>query len=684
MFDESVMNVQKWQKIKNAFNEAAMLEEDERELFWDSIGDEEIRREAKKLLAADAESATLAPLFQAKKQNEIPHSIGNYRIESELGRGGMGVVYLATRVDLKKRVALKVVRRGMDSDEIVRRFLTEREILAALEHHNIARLLDGGTTDDGLPFFVMEYVDGEDLLTYCEKNHLSADERIELFRKICQAISYAHSRLIVHRDLKPSNILVMSDGEPKLLDFGISKLLTADSIGETGTATKLGMMTPKYASPEQFRGETVSTATDIYSLGVILFELLTGVPPFDFENRRLDEIARIVFESEPPRPSSAVSSTSNGESPEMRKHYLWQQTTGSADSKFKTQNLKFLRGDLDNIILKALRKEVERRYVSVENLSEDLRRYLQGLPVTAHADTFSYRAEKFFNRNRAFVLSSLLILFTLLSGITVAAWQAKIAREAQIKAEKETEKARKIGAYTGKILSYANPLWYGEGSRSGGEAKVIDVVVELADNIDAEFSNQPDVQAELHHKFADIFLSLKFFQSANSSNLPIEPYEKFIFHARRALELRKQVHGERHEEVAKDLYLSCSIYFSDAPKRRECFSQAIEIMRETNPKNANFPYLLEDYAGSLSANGNFAAAETHFTESLQSFREKYGENDHNTARLLVKLADIFYQRQDFDKAETHKAQARRILENLKDSGGAENTRQNFATLLGDK
>jgi serine/threonine protein kinase len=315
--------------------------------------------------------------------------IGAYKIVREIGRGGMGAVYLAVRADseYQKRVAIKLVKRGMDTDFILRRFRNERQILASLDHPNIARLLDGGTTADGLPYFVMEYIEGQPLYRYCDGEKLTIHERLRLFTNICNAVAYAHQNLVVHRDIKPSNILICSDGTPKLLDFGIAKLLnpelTPDTI--TPTATAMRLMTPEYASPEQVRGEPATPASDIYSLGILLYELLTGHRPYHFSNRAPHEIARVICEEEPEHPSRVVTRSEDilpldlaagGEATTLE--FLCKMRGGTLESVRRE-----LTGDLDNITLKALRKEPGRRYTSVERLRDDIVRHLEGRPVSA-------------------------------------------------------------------------------------------------------------------------------------------------------------------------------------------------------------------------------------------------------------------------------------------------------------
>ena len=357
----------------------------------------------------------------------------------------MGTVYLAVRDDdaFQKRVAIKVLKRGMDSDAIVRRFQRERQILAALDHPYIASLLDGGTTPDGLPYFAMEFVDGQPIAEYCDARRLDTTARLELFRQVCSAVQYAHQNLIVHRDIKPANVLVTNDGTPKLLDFGIAKLLNPELVGHTvvPTAAGLQLMTPEYASPEQVRGEAVTTATDVYSLGVLLYELLTARLPYQLTGRTAADIARAVCELPPIRPSTAVTElpAPAHEHDDRRRSRSAAEDEGRGPDKPRSPRAETLRrrlaGDLDNILLKALSKEPARRYASVDQFSEDLRRHLSGLPVIARKDTLAYRTGKFVRRHRAAVLAGALTLVALIAGMVATAWQARAARLERARAE---------------------------------------------------------------------------------------------------------------------------------------------------------------------------------------------------------------------------------------------------------
>jgi tetratricopeptide (TPR) repeat protein len=358
----------------------------------------------------------LLDLYREEDDEPIPppgelEQIGSYRLITELGAGGMGVVYLAQREDgFSRTVALKVIRRGMDTDFFLSRFHQEREILGALDHTGIVRIVDAGSTPDGRPYLVMDFVDGVRIDTFCEG--LSIRARVSLFIKVCAAVQHAHRNLIVHRDLKPGNILVTADGQPKLLDFGIAKVL--DQEDNEATNATIPIMTRQYASPEQVRGQRVNTSSDVYALGLILYELLSGTRPYDLKDMPVGEAERVICEIDPPEPSKLAP-----------KAYASQ-----------------LRGDLDRILLMAIRKEPERRYPSVEALSMDLEKYLQGQPVSAQRDTVAYRASKFIQRNLASVAVGSAMFVLLAGGITSTLWQARIAGLERARAEREAALAK--------------------------------------------------------------------------------------------------------------------------------------------------------------------------------------------------------------------------------------------------
>ncbi|HSS21678.1 MAG TPA: serine/threonine-protein kinase [Pyrinomonadaceae bacterium] len=453
-----------WTEVKRLFSAALELDEKERASFLKVAcpANDAVRAEVFALLSAHKSASgfidspalvDLGMMSEDDLNNEsavVGKRIGPYEIVRELGHGGMGTVYLAVRADdqYRKQVAIKVVNRGMDTDLILRRFTMERQILANLEHTNIARLLEGGSTDDGLPYFVMEYIEGQPINRYCDAQLLSTRERLELFRQVCSALHYAHQNLVVHRDIKPSNILVTSEGVPKLLDFGIAKLLSPGWDADAGeiTASMVQLMTPEYASPEQLRGLTITTSSDVYSLGIVLYELLSGRHPFRLASRQAREVASVVLQSEPKRPSDAIADFESriSESRDEGNVTSRQPPGLPTNPKAALRNPKSLRGDIDNIVLKALRKEPPRRYASVQEFSEDIRRHLDGLPVLASPDTFGYRAGKFVQRNKVAVLAASVVVITLISATAITAWQARVARQERAKAERRFRDVRNL------------------------------------------------------------------------------------------------------------------------------------------------------------------------------------------------------------------------------------------------
>lgn len=422
------MTTERWRQIEILFAQAVECPLPERPQFLDRIcrEDLELRRQLESLLECDAPEERLVevpPEFIAQGENgdsaddDSPadltgHRVGAYRVTSLIGQGGMGAVYMGVRDDdqFRKVVAIKILKRGMDTSFMLARFRQERQILANLEHPFIAHLIDGGATEDGLPYFVMEYVDGVPITTFCSQNNLSIDARLRLFQMVCEAVQYAHQNLVVHRDLKPGNILTTREGVPKLLDFGIAKVLDAAGLQDLAvTQRELRMLTPEYASPEQVRGAQISTASDIYSLGAILYELLTERRAHQFPSRSLAAIEQTICDHEPEKPSVAVNRNQDV-LPGVRRQWA-----------------RSLSGDLDNIILTALRKDPPRRYASAAQLSEDLRRHMQALPTIAQGDRWTSRAAKFVRRHRVPVGAAILLIASLIGGIVTTTIQARRA-----------------------------------------------------------------------------------------------------------------------------------------------------------------------------------------------------------------------------------------------------------------
>lgn len=505
---------ERWARVKELFEAAADLDPRQRAALIEKEcgNDEALRREIESLLKSDEQTdgfieepafAIPRDLFPDNAEEPVAgRKFGAYQLTREIGRGGLGAVYLAARADdeYRKEVAIKVIRRGLDTDDIIRRFRTERQILAQLDHPNIARLIDGGTTDDGLPYFVMDYVNGEPITAYCDANALSSTERLTLFRKVCAAVTYAHQNLVIHRDLKPSNILVTKEGEPKLLDFGIAKLLGTGDELFTQTIPALRVMTPEYASPEQVKGDTIMTTSDVYSLGVLLYELLTGRRPYRLKTRTAEEIARAITDQEPARPSTAIAA---GDHP--------------PSSIFHPRSL---RGDLDNIVLMAMRKEPARRYSSVGQFSEDIRRHLAGLPVVARKDTVAYRTSKFVNRHRIGVVAAALILLSLLGGIVATLIQVRTARL-------ERAKAEAISFFLQKTLVASNPA-----VSANGQATVKDILADASKRLATEeLSDQPEVKGELQRIIGSSYLALGQYDLAQQNLMTAFQTQTRIFGA---------------------------------------------------------------------------------------------------------------------------------------------------------
>jgi non-specific serine/threonine protein kinase/serine/threonine-protein kinase len=424
-----------WRAAKDILADALELPPNERPAFLDTAcGDNAaLRAELQSWLSAydpgfleqPIMAALSAALTDPLRSPFVNARFGAFTILREIGHGGMGTVYLAERSDgeFERRVAIKVSTRGFDSELVRRRFRHERQILAALDHPHVARLLDGGTTPDGLPYFVMEYVEGEPIDRYCASQQLSIEARLKLFCDVCAAVEYAHQRLVVHRDLKPGNVLVTADGVPKLLDFGIAKLLTAtDSHGTTAVSA----LTPEYASPEQIRGEPVTTLSDVYSLGVMLYELLTDTHPYPMNRRDLSAVARLHDGPSPPRPSAAAMRRAGTGAPE------------------RPDIARALRGDLDTIVMRAMHRDATRRYPSVHALSGDIQRFLHGEPVTAQPDTMYYRTTKFARRHRWPVFFAAAAFVALVVGTIGFAWQARVATQQRAVADRQSSTVRKL------------------------------------------------------------------------------------------------------------------------------------------------------------------------------------------------------------------------------------------------
>jgi len=485
------------EQIAELFGAALELDPSERSAFVarECGGRPELQAGVEALLQAHGRAASArfleesAVMMEARQIAAEPQPdkligqlFGRYRLVKVVGEGGMGEVYLAQDTVLNRQAAVKLIRTSVKTKDLLRRFHRERQILAQLNHGSIASVYDAGTGSEGVPFLVMEYVEGLPLTEYCDAHALSVSQRLELFRTVCSAVQHAHQNLVVHRDLKPSNILVTAQGEVKLLDFGIAKLLDPEMPGEAPGTTLIRAMTPAYASPEQINGGVTTTATDVYSLGVLLYELLTGGGPYKLTRRTTEEIVRAVCEQEPERPSTAVGAANEGGPGASAAKRRRPVLEGGRDALRRR-----LRGDLDDIVLKALRKEPRQRYSTVEQLSEDLRRHLEGLPVQARKGTFSYRGGKFLRRHRIAAAAAAVVLCTLVGGIITTSWEARVA-------ERRFREGRKLAHSV--LFDYHDAIAYLPGSTPARALLVTDALGYL-DIMAKEAGGDTGLQLEL-------------------------------------------------------------------------------------------------------------------------------------------------------------------------------------------
>jgi serine/threonine-protein kinase len=570
--------------------------------------------------------------------------VGPYEVVRELGRGGMGAVYLARRADqqYEKLVAIKVVQAGQETDEMLRRFRQERQILAGLDHPNIAKLLDGGTTTEGLPYFVMDYVEGLPIDQYCERHASAVNERLQLFQTVCVAVSHAHRSLIVHRDIKPANILVTAEGVPKLMDFGIAKLLPSAPMGEAAPTGTAFAFTPAYASPEQVRGERVTTSTDVYSLGVVLYELLTGRSPYRVKTHASVEVLRAICEQEPEKPSTGITrrAADHPEPPTAR-----------------DKDRRRLRGDLDSIVLKALRKEPLQRYVSVDALSEDIQRHLDRRPVAARRGTTTYRAGKFVRRHWIGASAAALVLVAIVTGAGLATYGMIRARRAEAAAVREAAKATAINEFLQQTLFSAQPH-LGQGQ----EMKVVDALAAAVPRIEASFREQPEVRAAVQHTIGRSYADLGLRAEAETL-------------LQKALATRRQVLGPDHPDIAENLHsLGALAYLKgDFATAESLFRESLELRRKVlGPRATPVADSLSDLALVLQeGKADYAAAQPLLEEALAIKRARLGERHADVAQSLNNLGMLHYRKKEYDKAEPLLRQALALYRELRGNDNAD-------------
>lgn len=608
------MNRAQWQKVETIFQGALERPADARDSYLDEAcaGDRALRAEIEGLLKEHATEPEFldSPLVDMKRDlppiSLTPDSghagghegarIGQYRIVREIGAGGMGMVYLAMHEGpgFERPVALKVIRRGLDTDDVLRRFQLERRILAALKHPNVAHLIDAGQTPDGRPYFVMDFVEGTSIDQYCEREQLSLEQRLALFQKVCDAVQHAHNNLVVHRDLKPGNILVSRQGEPVLLDFGIGKLLEAESEAESVSRTRTGLraFTPEYAAPEQLRGEMVSVATDVYGLGLLLYRLLTGRKPFAPDNGY--EYEKAVLEKEPTKPS--------------------------------VYGGRALAGDLDTIVLKALRKEPERRYASVAALSDDVQRYLDGLPVRARADTFGYRAGKFLRRHRLALAAAAVVFVSLVAATLYSRAQTRIVT-------RERDKAIEVQTFLLEMF----------GSMGPGRSDSVSVRQLLAGQAAlarTTYGDRPELLAQMQMVIGEGFDRLGLYAPAES-----------LF--TNALATRREVLPDDHADVAIAASMLGWVNFERgrAPAGEVLLREAVSRWPDAKPYNpAMHARSMNDLGVVLEAQGKYDEAVDLYRNTLTIRRRLFGDSNRAVGVTLNNLAMATSRRGDFKAA----------------------------------
>jgi serine/threonine-protein kinase len=581
---------------------------------------------------------------------ESERHIGAYRIVEKAGRGGMGVVYIAERADgqFHHRVALKVLPWELKSEHAIARFLEERQILARLNHPAIARLLDGGVTDEGLPYFAMEFVDGIPIDAYCNTRNLDIERRLELFIDICNAVQYAHQNLVVHRDLKPSNILVTEEGAIKLFDFGIASVLPGDDLSDHDRdRTAARWLTPEYASPEQLRGEAITTASDVYSLGVLLYELLTGQRPFARSSSPPGALERAIAEEEPVQASAVV-------------------LNGSAMAGLSATKLsRRLEGDLDTIVSMALRKEPHRRYPSAALFAEDVLRHLARLPVRARPNELSYRASRFVRRHRVGVIASAALTLSLLAGVASSVWQARIAARERDNAELQAVIAARVSALLVDMFRSADP-----DATRGATITAREVLAQGAHRVENDFADQPELRARMQSEIARVYQNLGLYDDgeklarqaaaiwrsrrrtrelaravdqvgqldlARSRSLSAES------HFREALALRRTLHRRPHTDVAVAMtHLADAL--SDQRKHEQAeplYRQAIAMHSQLESDPFTVAMTIYALAASLHDRGKFADALPLFRQAVSIYRTIPGQKpEPRVATALLDLSSV--------------------------------------------
>lgn len=705
------MQPKDWKKVKNILQDVLKLSPEKRNVYLKDLDiNEDLRQEVDSLLMFENEAEDMMEVSAVSfsddfydeygniQENLKGKKIGSYQILKELGTGGMGAVYLAERTDgeFDRKVAVKMLRREFNTSEIRKRFKQEKEIQANLIHPNIARLIDAGTTEDDIPYIVMEYIEGKTIDNFCQMNHLQFEDRLKLFNKVCDAVAFAHRNLIIHRDLKPSNIIVTKNGEPKLLDFGISKMLSGE-VKEAQTVTKMGVMTPEYASPEQIKGKSVTTSTDIYSLGVILFELLVGQRPFGEEIKEKGNIFQSILESEPDRPSDVLLKIQTSDKPQIEEKDLkefenietdeaktaimGEEVTKKLINKTKPQftstSPKRLVGDIDNIILKSLRKEPERRYQTVEQLSADIWRHLDGMPVLARPATFSYRASKFINRNKAGVLAGFLVLLAVITGVIATLWQARVARAERAKAEKRFNDVRSLAnSFLFEITPEIEKL---PGSTRAREL-VVKRALEYLDNLSKEAGDDAELQKEL---------ATAYIKVGNVQGNPYDDNLGDIKDAEKSYEKARVILDDLYKNNPNDLSIQenfakvyeligdVNFYGDDTEKAENSYKKSLEFLEKiaaTKPNDIETQKKIGKVINEIALitfwNGKNKKSLEISERSRSIFEKLYKENPEDkevikqTANTYLRIGEVLGWEERYDEAKDLLDKALKMLKEL--------------------
>jgi serine/threonine-protein kinase len=660
------MDRHRWEELQDLFLEARALTNKEREALLEARvqTDPALVAQVRSLLATDAQPGVMdalspqLPSLSHVLKEPLPERIGAYRVVSEIGRGGMGVVYLGERADgqFQQRVAIKLVDTTDAGDPLHQRFLAERQILAGLVHPHIARLLDGGITEDGRPFLAMEYVDGLPITTYCDHHHLDVRARLRLFTDVCAAVQHAHQNLIVHRDLKPSNILVSNDGRVHLLDFGIAKLIdpAASAAHAPLTRMELRVMTPEYASPEQVRGEVLTTASDLYSLGVLLYELLTGRSPYRLTTRTPREVATAVCEQDVERPSTRAKRADRGDDPD-RPDVVARFRSTSVDRLARQ-----LRGDLDGMVLMAMRKEPGRRYASADMLRQDIERHLTGVPVLAHWGSRRYRIEKFVRRHRVEVAAAVIVFASLVSGLAIAIRESRRANLERDRAQQALAESEGVTNFLLELYRTGDP-----GDPPPTQLSALDLLQRGALRA-TELSGQPIVHARLLDVMGQMSLYLGQLDEAQrqleqavairrvtlGDRCPAlaaslihlswvhrarSDYEPARALVAEALAIRQRALPAGDQDIAEALYELGWLNFG--PEQERLYREALAITDGTGAATERRVTYLQALSTNLRRQGRLDEAVDAGREALRVAEQAFGPDHHATGDAMIHLAD---------------------------------------------